>query len=551
MSDLVASSHLVVFAPHGDDARIIGELCDRAQVAWEVAEDADALCGSVGSHTLGWIATEEALAAQVAQLSRCLSKQPAWSDLPVIVLTARRKLSSDAARQDLFDTLGHVTLLERPLRSETLVRAIGVVSRTRSRQFQLREQMERLAESAEKLEHRVVERTQELQSAIKQREAAEKALVQSQRLEAIGQLTGGVAHDFNNLLQVMVSSASIIEHAPTNDKLRNRAVENIRHTASRGSRLTQQLLAFASRQPLAAEAIDLRMHLRALTEMLERSLRADIQLSVTAPESLWFVRADAAQLDVAILNLAVNARDAMPDGGALTIAMRNEVVAPIDSRSSPGRFVRIDVADTGTGMDERTISRAFEPFYTTKARGKGTGLGLSQVYGFARQLGGEAFIKSTSASGTSVTIRLPAADVEAPTPKEPAQSIDDQAAAQWRRVLVVEDEFAVAESTCEMLQALGFDTVLARSGDEAIRASLQGIDFVFSDVIMPGKLDGVSLAQELRRQHPELPILLASGYVGAPERVSTSGFPLLSKPYTREQLMRAIQVLASEAVPAN
>lgn len=386
------------------------------------------------------------------------------------------------------------------------------------------------------------------------REAAEAQLARAQRLESLGQLTGGVAHDFNNLLQVIVSGLAVLDRRP--EPGRQAAIlEAMRQAASRGGRLTQQLLAFARRQALTPAPLDLPSRIAGMRELLERSLRQDITLRLALPPGLWPLHADATQLEVAILNLAVNARDAMPRGGTLGIAARNEKLPPGDPSGLEGEFVRVTVSDTGLGMAPEILARVFEPFFTTKAPGQGTGLGLAQVYGFARQSGGAALVESLPGKGTAVHLLLPRA--ECLPSREPGPGEDRLAEAERKptrrlHVLVVEDNDEVGALASELLGQLGHVANRVRTPEAALGALANGrsIDLLFTDVVMPGARDGLDLVREARQRRPGLPVLLTSGYAEAPARAALAGLRLLRKPYEPEELWAAIVAVMAEGKAA-
>lgn len=375
-------------------------------------------------------------------------------------------------------------------------------------------------------------RAQQLQQEIEQRKRAEEALLQSQKMEAIGQLTGGVAHDFNNLLMVVQSGLRLMERH--SDPVRRAAtVEAMRQALERGAGLTRQLLALARRQTLKLEAIDLAMHLRGMRELLARSLRADILVDINTARDLWPVKTDPTQFEVAILNLAVNARDAMPKGGVLTISAKNQILPE-------GEFVEIKVSDTGLGMPADVLPRVFEPYFTTKQIGQGTGLGLSQVYGIVTQSGGNIRVESVTNEGTSVIVLLPRslepAAIAASVPT--GDSMLNRIAG--KSVLIVEDDDAVANAVDEMLREMGCATTRVTSAQAALSAVEDSCsyDLIFSDIVMPGTMNGVDLARELRRRYPNTPIVLTSGFSGT--ATVDASFPMLRKPYKFEDLMQVV-----------
>ncbi|WP_187830246.1 ATP-binding protein [Siccirubricoccus phaeus] len=399
-----------------------------------------------------------------------------------------------------------------------------------------------VAEANEKLRRDVAEE-------VKAREAAQARLFQTLKLEALGQLTGGVAHDFNNLLSVIVSGTSLLRRDQDQAK-RERLMDAIEQAARRGADLTRRLLTFARRQALRPAPLDLRHWLPDMRELLARSLRGDIAVEIEAEAGLWPVLVDAGELELAVLNLAVNARDAMPRGGRLRLRAENaELRRGADPDGLEGRFVRLAVQDDGTGMPPEVLAHAFEPFFSTKEVGRGTGLGLAQVYGFARQSGGAARITSIAGQGTAVTLLLPRSEAapEAAAEEAPAAATARPAATAPRRgpglnILLVEDDDDVAVLTAEMLHHLGHTVSRVESGAAALKALAGGVaaQLVLSDVVMPGGWDGLDLAQAMREEGWPIPVLLYSGYGGAPARVAAAGLPLLRKPFSLPELERAV-----------
>ena len=388
-----------------------------------------------------------------------------------------------------------------------------------------------------------------LQQQMEEREKAEEALRQSQKMEAIGRLTGGIAHDFNNLLMVASSGIELLDR--TDDPKRRKALSaGVRQAVDRGSALTRQLLAFARRSPLKAEVLDLRSHIEGLRFLLERSLREDIEVVLDLPADLWPVEADRGEMELALLNLAVNARDAMPQGGRLTVAGRNLPAG--DDR--PDR-VCLTIADNGAGMSDVVASRVFEPFFTTKEVGRGTGLGLSQVYGFVRASGGDISVESREGEGTTFTLCLPRTSRSlAETPAEsgvetPSASGAAPARRKGRgRLLLVEDDDAVATGVGHMLGDLGYRHVRVTNADEALALLEKDsrFDLVFSDMVMPGEMDGLGLAQEVRRRSPDLPVLLTTGFSEAASAATGEAFRLLPKPYGIDRLSEALTATLAE-----
>lgn len=373
-----------------------------------------------------------------------------------------------------------------------------------------------------------------LQGEIKAREQAESALRQSQKMEALGQLTGGVAHDFNNLLMAASSGLELVERAKTEER-RAMLRAGIRDALERGARLTQQLLAFSRRTPVQTEVIEVTEHIGKLASLLDHSLGETVSVRFEIAPDLWPVAVDVSQFDVAILNIAVNARDAMPRGGVICISAPNRPGA-LDGDDA----VEIAVSDEGGGMTPAAVERAFEPFFTTKDVGRGTGLGLSQVYGFTRASGGEVSIASEVGAGTTVTMRLPRSHAvpgneEAAFPPERSQRL------AGLRVLLVEDDPDLNRLVGEMLEELGMQVVSASSADEGRELQARSpIDAVLSDMVMPGKMDGLDLARSLRAARAELPIVLMTGFSAAAGSAAKEGFPVLRKPFTLEALAAAL-----------
>ena len=381
-----------------------------------------------------------------------------------------------------------------------------------------------------------------LQSEIAAREKAQAALRQAQKMEVLGQLTGGVAHDFNNLLMAASSGLELMERAKTEDR-RRQLVAGISEALQRGARITGQLLAFARRSPMQNEVVQLEQRIDKLAELLDHALREDVSVKFDIGEGLWPVQIDVSQFEVAILNLAVNAKDAMPSGGLICIAAQN----------SPGGLegadaVEVSVADEGQGMSPEGIEKAFEPFYTTKEIGHGTGLGLSQVYGFVQALGGTVEISSEPGDGTTVTMVLPRARVgEAGDDAAPRASIAPLASVNGLKVMLVEDDEALNELVGEMLVDLGLDVARAGSAAEGLSLfSADAFDLVVSDMVMPGKLDGLGLARRLRSERAGLPVLLMTGYSNAADDALADGFRVLRKPFSSAELAAALSEAAGQ-----
>jgi PAS domain S-box-containing protein len=370
---------------------------------------------------------------------------------------------------------------------------------------------------------------------------AEEALRQSQKMEAMGQLTGGVAHDFNNLLTPIVGSLDMLQRKGLGGEREQRLIAGAMQSAERAKTLVQRLLAFARRQPLQAIAVDVAKLVTGMGELVSSTTGPQIKVVVEAPEGLPPAKADPNQLEMALLNLAVNARDAMPEGGSLRISAGEEKVGP-DHRSKlrPGAYIRLSVADTGAGMDEATLARAVEPFFSTKGVGKGTGLGLSMVHGLASQLGGALTIRSRPGLGTNVELWLPlsAAELELPE-SSPGVPVVDRARGT---VLLVDDEELVRMSTADMLIDLGYSVIEAASGEEAVKLINNGeqFDVLVTDHLMPG-MTGTDLADAIRSSRPGVPVLLVSGY--AEHDGIEPGLPRLTKPFRADELAASLAEL--------
>jgi PAS domain S-box-containing protein len=390
---------------------------------------------------------------------------------------------------------------------------------------------------------------QRVEAEVAERAKAEAALRQAQKMEAIGQLTGGVAHDLNNLLTVIRSSTDLLRR-PDLPEERRRYVDAIAATVDRAAKITGQLLAFARRQALKPEVFEVAARVGAVADLLRTVAGPRVRIEARAPRGRCFAEADASQFETALVNMAANARDAM--GGEGTLTVRVEGVAgmpPIRGHGgAPGGFVAVSVSDTGSGIPPDELPRVFEPFFTTKEVGKGTGLGLSQVYGLAKQSGGDVAVESQVGRGTTFTLYLPrvegegtgGAAVEDATAPRPAPG------GGGRRVLVVEDNAEVGAFSTQVLQDLGYETIWASSGAEALALLEDGparFDVVFSDVVMPG-MGGVELGREIRRRHPGLPVVLTSGYSHVLAEEGRHAFELLHKPYAAEELSRVLRRVA-------
>ena len=379
-----------------------------------------------------------------------------------------------------------------------------------------------------------------LLAQVAERERTERLLRQSQKMEAIGQLTGGIAHDFNNLLMVITGGLSILDRNPPPER-RDKLRDGMRQAAQRGATLTRQLLAFSRQKELHAKPIAVPRHVEGMRELLDSSLGGAVTVNSEFAPDVWPICVDEGELESALLNLCVNARDAMPNGGTVTIAARNR--PNINEFELRGDFVEVSVTDTGEGMDAETISRCLEPFYTTKEVGKGSGLGLAQVYGFAQGSDGTVQIESKLGQGTRVSLLLPRSG-DAPRSQQFLDGGGDAGVASPHcRVLLVEDDAAVASLTADMLLELGYDVIQVADAQAALNtmADRSDIGLILSDVMMPG-MDGLSFLKDVRRRYPELPVVLVTGFPEAVKRVAQrADIPLLPKPYTLADLAARLE----------
>jgi len=383
-----------------------------------------------------------------------------------------------------------------------------------------------------------------LRDATERRDAHEKLvqareqLAMAQKMEAIGKLTGGIAHDFNNLLMIIGGSAQIF--ARLLDPKLPRAIEAIQTAAKRGESLTRQLLTFSRHQPLNPMIVDLNESIRNMRTMIESSLRGNIVYDENVGDGVWPVKVDLAELELAIVNIAVNARDAMPNGGRFSLSVSN---ATVEQEIGENRaFVAISFSDTGTGIPPNLLSKMFDPFFTTKEVGKGTGLGLSQVYGFAHQAGGTVTADSKVGQGTTITICLPSCGEQQVTSGEVSAARTKTQYSNGQTVLVVDDSADVAEVTSSLFEHLGYDTIYRESAEAALELLEDGtkIDLVFSDIVMPGTIDGIGLAREIRSRYPELPVVLTTGYSDAAKAVPPN-LRILRKPFDADTLREFIE----------
>jgi len=560
-SDASSSERVLILAPLGRDAQLAAAILGEAGVPSDICQDLPCLYRCVAAGAAAALVVEEALQnADLAELAGWLGRQPPWSDFPLLVLSPRGGgLERNPSAARLSTLLGNVSFLERPFHPTTLVSMVRAALRQRRRQYEARERIEQIRQGEALLERRVEERTQELGAANRQlaaqiveREKIESALHQAQRLEAVGQLTSGVAHDFNNLLTVVLGNVRQLQKGNT-DPAVTRRLDMMQLAAERGAKLTGQMLAFSRRQKLEPRPVDLNGAVAGMRELLQSTMGGSVRLETVLHPNLWLAMIDPTQIELVILNLAINARDAMEVGGALSVETANVVLGPPQRPEEPpaGEYVMVAVTDNGSGMSPDVLAHAFEPFFTTKEVGKGSGLGLSQVFGLAKQSGGGVKIETEVGRGTAIRVYLPRAHAE--------MRVDDQApvwrdtvSASGRVVLLVDDDSAVREVTAGILQDLGYAVLEAGSGGGALDLLDQSreVDLVLLDFAMPG-MNGAEVAREVRARRPELPILFATGYADAAALAEVSEDKVIHKPYVEEELASKLEVaLGGRSRPA-
>lgn len=541
------SERALILAPSGRDAPVASEILNEGGMRSSTCDDLAALVQCLDEGAGFAVVTEEALTrVDLHPLSMWIRKQAEWSDLPFVLLTRRGGgLERNPEATRLLEVLGNVAFLERPFHPTTLISLARSALRGRRRQYEararlvsLQESEERLKTANETLEARVEERTSEIKQALAQ-------LHEVQKLETLGQLTGGVAHDFNNLLTPIIGNLDVLRRTTAGSEARpRRLIDSALQAAGRAATLVQRLLAFARRQDLQPQSVSIADLLDGMADMLTRSLGPTIEVQIQTDPDVPPARVDPNQLELAILNLAVNARDAMPDGGPLRIEVSTAHVEN-SGRIQPGRYVRIAVTDSGIGMDAETLSRAVEPFYSTKGLGKGTGLGLSMVHGLAAQLGGMLELQSAPGKGTTAQVWLPVSEDSATasgTEQEPLKI-----AVRHATILLVDDEELVRNGTADMLRDVGYDVISAASGPEALALLRGGTDIhlVITDYLMPG-MDGVDLAQEIRAIAGDIPVLLITGYSTIASGPGAS-LPRLAKPFRQVELAARVSDLLTRA----
>jgi signal transduction histidine kinase/CheY-like chemotaxis protein len=547
---------VLIHAPRGRDAAVVQGVLDPRQQVVICAEPAHFVrCLHEGAAAA--IMTEEALGTEglVRDLGGWLLTQPSWSDFPFIVLATKQPGRRSAQAVAALHGLGNVILLERPLNAETLASAADAAVRARRRQYATRQHLEEIGRTRTEverlngeLEARILERTRELASAndrlmkeIAEREKAQAALTQVQKLEAIGRLTGGIAHDFNNLLHVVNMNLELISMYAKEDKVRP-VIDRARSAARRGAKLTSQLLSFARSQSLLPKLTRVNELLVGMKDLLEISAGPGIAVELELCEGRPAVIVDPSQLEMAVLNLAVNSRDAMPEGGILTISTCTRTHSQEEGELQSGDYVVVTVTDSGRGIPAQLLGKVFDPFFTTKPLGSGTGLGLSQVYGFARQSGGLAFIRSELDKGTSVDLYFPAVDLEAPAFAEPLQQQPVvPRRAKSGTILVVEDDADVRRVIVECLGLIGYQVTEAANGTEGLAAlAAARPDLLVVDYAMPD-MTGAEVISKARAMIGDVPVILATGYADMAEVERLAGKPaILRKPFDINSLGEAV-----------
>jgi signal transduction histidine kinase/CheY-like chemotaxis protein len=569
------SERALILAPQGRDAFVAARIMREAGFVAEISDDLPGLLRELPLGAGLAVLTEESIrSADIKGLVHWIGSQSPWSDFPFVVLTERGAgVERNPAAERQMEALGNVSFLERPFHPTTLISVVRTTLRGRRRQYEARARLEALHESEsyakrsetalrrlnETLETRVAERTTEIEatnrqlvSQIEERERIESTLRQMQRLEAVGQLTTGVAHDFNNLLTVVLGNLGFVEKDLGSglDLRVKQRLSHMRLAAERGAKLTGQLLAFSRRQLLVPKPVDLSDTLANMHDLLQSTLGNSVQIKTSFKSDLWRALVDPNQIELAVLNLAINARDASQVGDSITLETVNATVGPSQNAHEPpaGEYVVVSVTDTGTGMTKEVLAKAFEPFYTTKDIGKGSGLGLSQVLGFAKQSGGGMRIESRAGEGTSVKIYLPRAlrsDVTVPSESIGAPKRSAKAAV----ILLVDDDSAVREVTASILRDLGHVVIEVGSGGGALDLLDRNthIDLVILDFAMPG-MNGVEVARQVRTKIPSLSVVFVTGYADTSALGDIDDAQIVRKPFIGNELADKVQfALANRA----
>ena len=562
------SERALILAPQGRDANIAADILRDGGLIAEICNDLQKLTEEIVVGAGLAVLTNDVIRnADIKSLAAWVQAQPTWSDFPFILLTERGAgLERNPVASREMTALGNVVFLERPFHPTTLLSVVRTALRGRLRQYEGRGRLEALraseahARSAEAdlrrlnetLEGKVEERTAELAATnhqlvaqIEERQRVESTLQQMQRLEAIGQLTSGVAHDFNNLLTVVLGNIGFLEKASalsTDPKLQQR-LSHMRLATERGAKLTSQLLAFSRRQRLEPKPFDVNESLENMQHLLQSTLGGGITIITQFRPEIWPALADPAQIELVVLNLVINARDAMDNRGTLTIETSNARVGPPEKPEEPaaGDYVMIGVSDTGSGMGKEVLAKAFEPFFTTKEVGKGSGLGLSQVLGFAKQSGGGMRIETRVGEGTAVKLYLPRAIENTVLERSPFATNSTQFKRTSAVILLVDDDSAVREVTASILEDVGYVVLKVGSGGAALDLLDQNtkIDLVLLDFAMPG-MSGVEVASHVQRKFPAVPILFLTGYADQSALGDIGEQSIVRKPFIDDELITKV-----------
>lgn len=535
----------LILAPRGRDAAIAQGILREAHLRADICNSFPDLLSRIELGCELAILTEESLRdVDVRLLSSWVNQQPAWSDFPFIVLTGHGgglERNPQAAR--LTEALGSVSFLERPFHPTTLISVVRTHLRGRRRQYECRRLNEELELRVQERTHELAAANRQLLAQMEERERVESTLRQMQRLEAVGQLTSGVAHDFNNLLTVVLGNISFMEKdfavRGIDGKLSKR-LQFMRAAAERGAKLTDQLLTFSRRQHLEPKVLDLNSAIAGMRDLLQSTMGGSIRIETSLEDGLWHALVDPTQLELAVLNLAINARDAMGVGGLLKVSTSNaslgEPMAP--EEPAAGEYVEICVSDTGSGMSPSVRARVFEPFFTTKEIGKGSGLGLSQVLGFAMQSNGGVRIDTAENNGTTIRIFLPRSTL-VPQSDIVAEGRALSPGVQ-ARILLVDDDDAVRQVTADMLYELEYDVVEVGSAGAAFDIlESQKIDLLLLDFAMPG-MSGAEVAHRVLRRYPKLPIVFVTGYADRAQLASISKAETIGKPFEVGELAETL-----------
>ncbi|CAI8861626.1 MULTISPECIES: ATP-binding protein [Pseudomonas] len=544
------SERAIVLAPMGRDGSLALMMLKEAGYTGMVASSLPVLCEAVEQGAGMLIIAAEALrGADLEPLLEYLHQQPAWSDLPIVLMTHHGG-SEQNGSSHLSGLLGNVTFLERPFHPVTLISLVSAALRGRRRQYEARDRLIDLSESELRLQRTLETLEQQVEERTAQLRSNEEALRQSQKMEAVGQLTGGIAHDFNNMLTGIIGSLELLRRRVSRGKLDDldSLIDLGVTSANRAAGLTHRLLAFSRRQSLDSKPVQINQLVTSMGELLQRSLNESIALDMRLDTQLWTAEADPNQLESALLNLALNARDAMPSGGRLVVETCNRHLDSVFTAAygtlKPGDYVELSVSDTGCGIPESLLGRVFDPFFTTKPIGQGTGLGLSMIYGFARQSRGHVTLHSEVGKGTTVSLFLPRFVGEI-TPDVTVDPALLPIANRGETVLIVEDDPAVRVLVSQVLSELGYAFVEAGDADGAlpIIESSQRIDLMISDVGLPG-MNGRQLAEIGRQVRPDLKVLFITGY--AEHAAVRGGFldpgmQLITKPFTFDLLTAKVR----------